>query len=222
MGILGIQIDTISSTNITKMEVFRCEKWRFLFRCAALLLISGGILTAFAVTATSEAEKKKEKRTTYGTGVETGFRLVRYHDTCILFRAFFISGDFFSGLSQVDTQVGRQFEKKKQIYRTFPNTIIVDVQADAVPCDISPEHVPPADTAVGLLGTLSFGTNWKVNNPDLQLTDVVPTKVEHLNHGIRWNYFLEIPAKDIPLTAELAIGVTARDHIQLTAFSAHL
>jgi hypothetical protein len=76
--------------------------------------------------------------------------------------------------------------------------------------------------AVGLLGALSFGTNWKANTRDLQLRAVVPTKVEHPNHGIRWNYFLEIPAKDIPLTDELAISVTARDHIQLAAFSAHL
>ena len=207
---------------MTKVEAIRWGKWCFLFRCTVLVLISGGILTAFDVASASEARKKKEKRTTYGTGVETGFQFVRYHDTCILFRAFFISGDFFSGLSQVDTPAGRQFEKKKQIYRSFPDSIIVDVQADAVPCDISPEHLPPADVAVGLLGTLSFGANWKVNNAGLQLSAIVPTKVEHLNHGIQWNYFLEISAKDIPLTAELAIGVTAREHIQLAAFSAHL
>jgi hypothetical protein len=207
---------------MTKMEVFRWGKWRFLLRCAALLLISGGVLTGLALATTSDTGKREQKRTTYGTGVETGFQFVRYHDTCLLFRAFFISGDFFSGLSQVDTPAGRQFEKKKQIYRTFPESIIVDVEAIAFPCDISPEHLPPADIAVGLLGTLSFGANWKTNSPDLQLSAVVPIKVEHLNHGIRWNYFLEIPAKDIPLTTELAIGVTARDHIQLAAFSAHL
>jgi hypothetical protein len=122
----------------------------------------------------------------------------------------------------VETPAGWEFEKKKQIYRTFPESIIVDVEAIAFPCDISPEHLPPADIAVGLLGTLSFGANWKANNPDLQLSAVVPTKVEHVNHGIRWNYFLEIPAKDIPLTTELAIAVTSREHIQLAALSAHL
>jgi hypothetical protein len=122
----------------------------------------------------------------------------------------------------VDTPAGKQFEKKKQIYRTFPESIIVDVEAIAFPCDISPQHLPTADIAVGLLGTLSFGADWKTNNPDAQLSAVVPIKVEHLNRGIRWNYFLEIPAKDIPLTDELAISVTARDHIQLAAFSAHL
>lgn len=175
-----------------------------------------------AVAFASEARKKTERRTTYGTGVEAGFQFVRYHDTCIVFRAFFISGDFFSGLRQVDTPAGRQFEKNKQIYRTFPDGIIVDVEADAIPCDISPEHLPAPDMAAGLLGTLSFGTNWKANNPDLQPSAVVPTKVEHLSHGIRWNYFLGIPAKDIPLTTELTIAVTARGHIQLAAFSAHL
>jgi hypothetical protein len=139
-----------------------------------------------------------------------------------LFRAFFISSDFFSGLEQMATPAGRQFEKKKPIYRTFPESIIVDVEAIAFPCDISPEHLPPADIALGLLGTLSFGANWKANSPDLQLSAVVPIKVEHLNHGMRWDYFLEIPAKDIPLTADLAISVTARDHIHLANFWAHL
>jgi hypothetical protein len=205
-----------------EMDIFRWRTWRFLLRCAALLLIGGGMTRGLAVAFASGAGKKTEKRTTYGTGVEMGFQFVRYHDTCILFRAFFISGDFFAGLKQVDILAGRQFEKNKQIYRTFPDSIIVDVQADAIPCDVSPEHLPAPDMAIGLLGALSFGTNWKANTPDLQLSAVVPTKVEHLNHGIRWNYFLEIPAKDIPLTTELAIGVTARDHIQVAAFSAHL
>jgi hypothetical protein len=95
---------------MTEMELFRWGKRRFLLRCAGLLLIGGGMLTALAVASTSEAGKKTEKRTTYGTGVETGFQFVRYHDTCILFRAFFISGDFFSGLKQVDTPAGWEFE----------------------------------------------------------------------------------------------------------------
>jgi hypothetical protein len=72
------------------------------------------------------------------------------------------------------------------------------------------------------LSTLSFTAGWRTNNADLQSSVIVPTKIEHLNHGIRWNYFLEIPAKDITLTAELAIAVTARDRIRLATFTAHL
>jgi hypothetical protein len=67
------------------------------------------------------------------------------------------------------------------------------------------------------VGTLSFGTNWKVSDSQSQLTAVVPIKVEH-----EWDYFLEIPAKDIPLTTELVIEVTARDRMNIATFSAHL
>ena len=204
------------------IKVCRWKKSSSLWRCVSVFLISAGILPAFVLAFAAEAGKKTEKRTIFGTGVETGFNLVRYHDTCILLGVFFISGDFFLGLNQIDPPTGKQFKKKKQIYQTFPDSIIVDVEASAVPCDISSQHLPPPDIAVGLLGTLSFGAKWKVNSTDLMSSAVVPTKVEHLNHGIRWNYFLEIPAKDIPLTTELVISVTARDHIQLAVFSAHL
>jgi hypothetical protein len=192
------------------------------WRCVSLFLIIAGILPAFVLASASETAKKREKRTSFGTGVETGFDLVRYHDTCIVLGVFFISDDFFLGLNQIDTPTGKQFEKKKQIYRTFPDSIIVDVEASAIPCDISSQHVPPPDMAAGLLGTLSFAANWKVNGTDSMPSAVVPVKVEHLNHGSRWNYFLEIPAKDILLTSELVISVTAREHIQLAVFSAHL
>lgn len=188
----------------------------------SLFVIGAGILLALVLASAAETEKKTERRTSFGTGVETGFNLVRYHNTCIFLGVFFISGDFFLGLNQIDTPTGKQFEKKKQIYRMFPDSIIVDVEASAIPCDISSQHLPPPDMAAGLLGTLSFAANWKVNSTDFVPSVVAPTKVEHLNHGIRWNYFLEIPAKDIPLTAELVISITARDHIQLAVFSVHL
>jgi hypothetical protein len=103
---------------MTETDIFRWRKRRFLLKCAALLMV-GGASTALAVAFASEAGKKTEKRTTYGTGVETGFQFVRYHDTCILFQAFFVSGDFFSGLRQVDTPAGRQFEKKQASIQNF-------------------------------------------------------------------------------------------------------
>jgi hypothetical protein len=207
---------------VKNIEVYRWKKSSSLWRCVSLFLIGAGILPAFVLAFAAEAGKKTEKRTSFGTGVETGFNLVRYHDTCIFLRTFFISGDFFVGLNPIDTPTGKQFKKKKQIYQTFPDSIIVDVEATAIPCDISSQHLPPPDMAAGLLGTLSFAANWKVNSTDLMPSAVVSTKVEHLNHGSRWNYFLEIPAKDILLTSELVISVTAREHIQLAVFSAHL
>lgn len=187
-----------------------------------LLLLGAGIWSASFSLAASRNKTKTEKRTTYGTGVETGFKFVRYHDNCLLLRAFFVSGDFFLGLKQVDTPTGKQFARGKQIYHNFPDSIVVDVQADAIPCDISTQRLPPPDIAAGLLSMLSFTVGWRTNNADSQSSVVVPTRIEHLNHGIRWNYFLEIPAKDIPLTTELVIRLTAREHIELGTLSANL
>jgi hypothetical protein len=204
------------------MRTVHLENFRYLWRYAALVLLGAGIWSAFFSLAAWGNKTKSEKRTMYGTGVETGFKFVRYHDNCIFLRVFFVSGDFFLGLKQVDTPTGKQIAKGKQIYHNFPDNIVVDVQADAIPCDISTQRLPPPDIASGLLSTLSFTAGWRINNADLQSSVVVPTKIEHLNNGIRWNYFLEIPAKDIPLTTELAIGVTARDRIRLATFTAHL
>jgi hypothetical protein len=197
------------------------ENCRCFWKYAVLILLSAGVWFASFSLAASGNKTKTEKRTTYGTGVETGLKFVRYHDNCIFLRAFFVSGDFFLGLKQVDTPTGKQFAKGKQIYHNFPS-IVVDVQADAILCDISSQRLPPPDIAAGLLGTLSFTVGWRTNNADLQSSVVVPTKIEHLNHGIRWNYFLEIQAKDIPLTTELVIRLTAREHIELGTLSANL
>ena len=186
------------------------------------VLLGAGIWSAFFSLPAWGNKTKSEKRTTYGTGVETGFKFVRYHDSCIFLRVFFVSGDFFLGLKQVDTPTGKQISKGKQIYHNFPDSIVVDVQADAIPCDISTQRLPPPDIATGLLSTLSFTAGWRTNNADLQSSVVVPTKIEHLNHGNRWNYFFEIPAKDIPLTTELVIRLTAREHIELGTLSANL
>ena len=181
------------------------------------------VLMGVAVLASATATTKKaEKRTPYGTGVQAGFQMVAYHDNCIFFRVFFVSDDFFAGLKQFDTPTGKQFTKKKQIYRAFPDTIIVDIEADALPCDLSAQRLPSPDMASGLLGTLSIGANWRADTSNPQPSALVPLKVEHLNHGIRWDYFLQIPAKDIPLTTELVIHLTAREHIELATFSAKL
>jgi len=213
-------------TSAWSIEITKAPPWgthRCFRRFVQLFLLGAGIcFTSAFFTFSASETKKKEKRTTYGTGIQTGFKIVAYHDNCIILQTFFISDDFFHGLKQVDTLTGKQFAKGKQIYRTFPDSIIVDVQADAIPCDISAQRLPPPDIASGLLGTLSFAANWGNNTPNLQPSVLVPVKVEHLNHGIRWDYFLEIPAKDIPLTTVLVIRLTAREHIELGTFSANL
>jgi hypothetical protein len=203
-----------------KLYSYRGKEWRFLCTCGTLLLLCAALLPALAVLS-APPPKKTEKRTGYGTGVRTGFKIVKYHDTCIMFQTYFISGDFFLGLKEFDTPTGKQFKKKKESYRTFPEIIIVDVEADALPCDNEP-HLPPFDIALGLLGSLSFRANWTSNVSNADLGAVAPIKVEYPGHGNRWDYFLEIRAKDIPLTAALVVDMKSRNHIHVATLSTHL
>jgi hypothetical protein len=185
---------------------------------ACLIPIMVGLLG----TPAAGDRKHKTKRTDFGTGVETGFKLVQYHDTCVLFRSFFISDDFFVGLNHHNTPAGPEYRRGNAVFRTFPDRIIVDVEADAVRCSGLPNIPLPPDFGSGLLSALSFQLSWKKDNSQSQPIVVVSTKMDHPNHGIRWDYFLDIPAKDIPLTTVLEIRLSARDRIILGAFSAHL
>ena len=68
-------------------------------------------LLCAAVALTPPAtEKKKEKRTEFGTGIESGFAIAEYHDTCIGLRVFFISGSssrlFGTSIRQADESSG--------------------------------------------------------------------------------------------------------------------
>jgi hypothetical protein len=100
----------------------------------------GRYLAVFVSISASGAHKKKEKRTSYGTGVETGFYPVKYHDTCLIFRPFFVSGDFFSGLNQIDTPTGKQFEKKKQTTGLFLTASLSMLRSMQYPATF-PTHV---------------------------------------------------------------------------------
>jgi hypothetical protein len=83
--------------------------------------------------ASAKAARKTEKRTEFGTGVQMGFGMAQYHDTCVMFRVFFIAGEFFVELHQVGTRSGSDFEKHGVKYRVFPNRLIVDVEARPSP-----------------------------------------------------------------------------------------
>jgi hypothetical protein len=71
------------------------------------------------------------KQTEFGTAIKTGFGLVQYHDTCVTFRVFFISGTFFKGLRRYKTLTGTVFKKQNDntTYRNFPGQLVVEVEA---------------------------------------------------------------------------------------------
>lgn len=158
------------------------------------------------------------KRTEFGTGVEAGFSLAQYHDTCIMFRVFFLSGEFFAGLHRNKPPDESTFKKGSQIFRTFPDRLFVNVEATAYSCSGQPL---PMGIGGGLLSDPVFETAWKTGD-ELGSAKVVPDQVRHKNYSLRWDYFLEIPAKDVPLTEELVVDVIMREGTSRCRISARL
>jgi hypothetical protein len=164
-------------------------------------------------------EKKKEKRTEFGTGIESGHAIAEYHDTCIGLRVFFISGEFFTYLRHVDTPSGREFRDKDTAYVSFPDKLIVDVEATAWRCSGNRPLDPNFESR--LLNALTFHVNWRIGS-ESQPAKIISTQVRHQSPSIGTDYFLEVSSKDVPLTARLAMDVIGRDHISLAHIFADL
>ena len=162
-----------------------------------------------------------EKRTEFGTGIEVGFALAEYHDTCIMFRAFFVSGEFFGGLHRNKPPNDSTFKKAARAFRTFPERLLVDVEATAYSCSGSSGRPLPPDFGEGLLSDPTFEIAWKVGGR-ARPTTVLPNQIRHKDHSLRWDYFLEIPARDIPLTEELIVDVSMRGGVNRCQISARL
>jgi hypothetical protein len=175
------------------------------------VLVAGLLVIAIGtVVPQTRAQKPREKQTEFGIGIQVGFGITQYHDTCIMFRVFFISGEFFSKLRRIETRDGPKFAKGYEIYRNFPDELVVDVQADAYPCGATRTLTPALDLGVGLLGSPTFELNWSVGS-ETQPVKVLSEQVQHHAPGARWNYFLKFETKDIPLTEELLIDVSMRN-----------
>lgn len=157
----------------------------------------------------STTQKKVKKPTEFGTGVETGFGLARYHDTCIMFRVFFISDEFFVDLRKVGRAAGHQFRKGSQTYSNFPNELTVNVEATAYRCSGISERPLPPDFGSGILNALTFKPQWK-REAETRPAEASSVKLQHTGPGLRWDYFLAIRADEVPLTDEIIIDVNSR------------
>ena len=112
-------------------------------------------------TVQGEGHRTNEKTTEFGTAIQTGFGLARYHDTCIQFRVYFIAKDFFQGLKRTESANGPVFKRNHDSYRKFPDPMTVDVEATAFPCDVTERPIPPLEFASGLLARATFHLNWR-------------------------------------------------------------
>ena len=111
-------------------------------------------------TSVSEGEEFRAKANAVRNPHRDWFWFCPVSHTCVTFRVFFISGNFFNGLRQYKTPNGTEFRKKKEstTYRNFPDQLTVDVEA--IPQYCTPE-MPPLDYAAGLMAGASFEVAWK-------------------------------------------------------------
>jgi hypothetical protein len=167
---------------------------------------------------TIDAGEQAKKQTEFGTAVKVGIALAKYHDTCIMFRAFFVSHDFFVGLRREKPPNDSAFKKGANSYRTFPQQFFVDVEATAVGCS---GNGLPRDFGEGLLSNATFELSWKIES-EVHPIEILSTQVRHTTYHLRWDYFLEISGADLPLTAELTIVITLRNGAVRSQFLAGL
>ena len=180
-----------------------------------------GVLVLLGDPATPAKVRQGEKQTEFGTGVKAGFGLVQYQQTCVHFQVFFISGDFFDGLQVDKKSKAVEFRKKNVTYRNFPDQLVVDVEGFAWRCGGRADQITPPDYAAGLMEGASFEVSWKRGDETRPAT-LLSTQERHPGPTSRWNYFLTVPSKDVPLTDNLVIDVSLRRGIANTQLTTNL
>jgi len=187
-------------------------------RSALVLILLFVIFTHHATAAKAHSWLAKE--TKFGTGVKTGSSVLQYHDTCVWVQVFFISEKFFQGLQKKETPTGTEFSKGGTQLQDFPARLIVDFEATVQKCNPTPDEILPPDYATGLMTGATFEVSWKTGTQKRSV--LLQSTEEQHRPGLRWDYFLAIPAKGVPLTDELVIDVSLRHGISRASLSASL
>jgi hypothetical protein len=163
-----------------------------------------------------------QKKTPFGTAIQAGMGLRRFENTCIWFQLFFVSDDFFSGLHSKETRDGREFTKKGVKYTVFPDHLIVDVQASLFKCPAQAGRIEPPGYGEGLMSDPGFGLAWKDKAQSLHSAALISAKEQHQVPSLRWDYFLELSPKHVPLEYSLIVDVSLRRQTFSTQLSASL
>jgi len=93
-------------------------------RYQLLLILS---LFGCCLESAGHTQPTPEEKTEYGTGIQVAQGLHQFHDTCLTFRVFFISGKFFKGLHKEKNSNGLQFTKGHAQFHNFPDRLMVHV-----------------------------------------------------------------------------------------------
>jgi hypothetical protein len=203
----------------TKLKLLGCKCSAKGARATSLITIV--VLLCCSLAAFGKTDNRLRKKTDLGVGVEVTSGLHQFHSTCMLFQVFFISGDFFNGLQERRTPNGLEFMKGHTTYQSFPDLLVVDVQITIFKCPPSnPDQTYPFGYGEGLLAEPAFELKWKGPSGDLRPVTLLSAREQHLIIGVRWDYFLALSSKDVPLTDVLVGDISLRKgttHIQFSA-----
>src|SRR5258706_4148614 len=180
------------------------------------------------VTGAAGAKLGPEKKTEFGVGLRTGSGFLNFQGTCVTLQVYHISDKFFSGLRVLKTPDGTEFKKDGTLFRTFPEHLIVDVHVAIFKCPVRPDQMELPSYGEGFMSETSFQLGWKGAFGDLRPVSQLSTHEQHQRPSLQWDYFLELPAKDVPLTDSLLIDISfhrgaAHAHLSgsLAQISAH-
>ena len=174
------------------------------------------------VTATDQVVKQTE----FGLGRQGSAELEELSDgTCILFRTFFVSDRFFFDFRRIETTVGTKFKKAGKPVEFFPEHLILDLEANVYKCGKdNPIQHSPLDFKSELMKSLTFRAQWK-RVFDLRPAQIVAVQTRGPSKALfanRWEYFLDVPTRDVPLGDSFIIDVLDRNGETIRRLSARL
>lgn len=183
-------------------------------------------LVASPVASVSGTKHWLKKKTEFGMGVEAGHALFQFQDSCVWFQIFFISDNFFDGLSRSETSDGPKFQKGSHSYGEFPGkNLLIDIQGTVNPCPKGPVTRPDEisidspNYGLSLMSTPSFQMAWR-NASHVYPAHIVSVRERHKYPSSRWNYYVQIDSDGVSLTDMLTIEVIMKNgaaHAFLTA-----
>jgi hypothetical protein len=158
----------------------------------------------------ANAKRVPHQKTEFGVGALAGGGLRRFHGTCMGFRLFFISGEFFDKFVERETLNGTKFIGHGDVLSKFPEHVIVDVHVNTFRCSPRPDEIETPGYGEGLLSDPSFDASWKNGSPDSRPVVLFSIKQKLRIPSLQWDYFLDISSKDTPLTDALLIDISLR------------
>jgi len=176
-------------------------------RLRPTLLVAGLLLTSTLLAVPAWAKKTKlVERVAMPGGV------VRLdYNTCLAFSPSVHAGQFFKDLVKIERKGATEFRRGSQIIRTFPETVSLEIDVWANPCDSSSIAGSSAPPSAEVFEELKFQLEWDLSG-DRMPVKVIETKIanepwtELTQH---WHYTLRVESDGIPLDSGLMIKGTS-------------